>query len=741
VVLLDSGDPLNETYGNAPSASVVGRTLRAGSSSVDGKALVLAAVDIVDLIGQTVALKRRGAKYIGLCPFHKEKSPSFNVDPGKQYFHCFGCKKGGNAIDFVIERDRVEFKDALHSLAEAYKVELPKFGGSKEKSGERQQLLEANASAVVFFENLLSSTDIGQVARDYLTSRGFTDESIKRFHLGVAVDSWDALVRGPLARKFNPQLLVTAGLAKARNGRDGNPDPSAGVYDTFRNRLMFPIRDDMGRTIAFGGRVLPGSEDPAKYLNSPETPLFSKSRCCYGLDLAKRRITETRVVAVVEGYTDVVMAHQYGASNVVSVLGTALTEQHVSLLRRFADKIVLLFDPDSAGDLAVNRAVELFLTQPIEIQIATLPEDLDPDEFLLKYGVEGFDKVLSGAQDALSYKWTQLSRDFRETGDLTSQQKAVSAYLDVLSQARGSGPVDSIRWGSALSRVSRLTEIPVDELHKRFKNVKGPARIVHSRATVRGTSSSSARASVFREGVEVFEHDVTVPPRVTTAQDRAECWILSALLAHPEKWNAVQTALNVDEFQDATRRRLAEIYWAHQTDEGEPVFAEFLGTLRDQAASELEADALCQVALDLMDESEHLLEVDQALNDAVQHFKRHREQKKEFKLYAQLRRSSGSGQNDSSAGSSLPSSASSDEFHPDREPDDLGNELPDDITERMLPTDADESPVNGSKTTVIGSKLPVKVSEGKTEAELFVEFVKKNTPSLHRLGPVRRAGS
>ncbi len=722
MVSLDSGDPLNETYGNAPSASVVGRTLRAGSSSVDGKALVLAAVDIVDLIGQTVALKRRGAKYIGLCPFHKEKSPSFNVDPGKQYFHCFGCKKGGNAIDFVIERDRVEFKDALHSLAEAYKVELPKFGGSKEKSGERQQLLEANASAVVFFENLLSSTDTGQVARDYLTSRGFTDESIKRFHLGVAVDAWDALVRGPLARKFNPQLLVTAGLAKARNGRDGNPDPSAGVYDTFRNRLMFPIRDDMGRTIAFGGRVLPGSEDPAKYLNSPETPLFSKSRCCYGLDLAKRRITETRVVAVVEGYTDVVMAHQYGASNVVSVLGTALTEQHVSLLRRFADKIVLLFDPDSAGDLAVNRAVELFLTQPIEIQIATLPEDLDPDEFLLKYGVEGFDKVLAGAQDALSYKWSQLSRDFRETGDLTSQQKAVSAYLDVLSQARGSGPVDSIRWGSALSRVSRLTEIPVDELHKRFNNVKTPARVVNTKATVRGVSSVVARATVI------------------TGQDRAECWILSALLAHPEKWNAVQTALNVDEFQDATRRRLAEIYWAHQTDEGEPVFAEFLGTLRDQAASESEADALCQVALDLMDESEHLLEVDQALNDAVQHFKRHREQKKEFKLYAQLRRSSGSGQNDALAGSLLPLSSSS-EMHPDPEPDDLGNVLPDDIDESLLPTDGDERPVNGSKASVSGSKLPAKVPEERTEADLFAEFVKKNTPSLHRLGPVRRAGS
>src|SRR6185295_16320027 len=191
----------------------------------------------------------------------------------------------------------------------------------------------------------------------------------------------------------------------------------------------FPIRDESARIIAFGGRVMPGSEDPAKYLNSPETPLFSKSRSIFGLDLARQKIVETRTVAVVEGYTDVVMAHQYGATNVVSVLGTAMTEPHVVVLRRFADKIVLLFDADTAGDLAVNRAVELFLTQPVEIAIASMPDGVDPDEYLMQHGVDAFERLLTEAQDALAYKWKQLVREFEAKDDLTGQQKAIQRYL------------------------------------------------------------------------------------------------------------------------------------------------------------------------------------------------------------------------------------------------------------------------------------------------------------------------
>jgi len=595
----------------------------AGRSS-DFKSAVLSATNLVDLIGRTVSLKKRGKNYIGLCPFHSEKTPSFNVDPTRQYFRCFGCGAKGNAIDFVIQRDRVEFIDALKQLGQAAGLEMPQFGQTKEKQSQRTALLDANSAAGVFFEKLLANPQSGAAARDYLDSRGFSADSIRKFQIGVALDSWDALLK-EVGRKFAPPLLHAAGLVKARE--NGN-----GFYDTFRNRLMFPIRDEQGRVIAFGGRVMPGSQDPAKYLNSPETPVFSKSRCVYGLDLARQKIVESRIVAVVEGYTDVVMAHQFGATNVVSILGTAMTPQHVAILRRYADKIVLLFDPDAAGDNAMNRAVELFLTQPIEIMIAQLPEDLDPDEYLLKYGVETFDAVLSNASDALTYKWKQLVRQFNQSGDdLTGQQKAVEQYLELLASARGSGPVDSLRWGSALARVSRLTDIPVDELNRRFKAkpsapkprpmVPVVEQPVQDYAESPEPEMEQAPALVRKTGPD-------------NARDRAERWILAILLAEPGRWYEVQNTMSVKDFTDPVRKNLADAYWLFQREEGEPVFNEFVGTLREPAAADL--------AVELIEEFDSMADPAAQLSQAIAYLAEVREREEQQKHLAELRRTNAS---------------------------------------------------------------------------------------------------
>ena len=411
----------------------------------DFKAQVLQATDIVQLIGQSVALKRQGKDFVGRCPFHQEKTPSFHVSPAKQFYHCYGCKKHGNAIDFVIERDRVDFKEAMVLLGRQAGIEMPHFGASKEHASERQMLLDAHSATCLFFEKLLTHEQIGAAARAYLDKRGFNAESIKRFRIGLAPDSWNGLLTSAVGKKFSPRQLELAGLAKANQRGDG-------YYDTFRNRLIFPIRDEGGRIIAFGGRKM-REEDEPKYLNSPETALFSKSRCIFGLDLARQRIIETGTVAICEGYTDTVMAHQFGASNVVSIMGTGMTEQHLGMLRRFANRIVLLFDGDSAGEAAVDRVVELFLRHPVEIAIATMPQGLDPDEYLLQHGAEAFEKLLAGATDALEYKWRTLARHMvTEKGDLTGQQKAVQQYLELLSSARGGGPVDNMRWGAALAR-------------------------------------------------------------------------------------------------------------------------------------------------------------------------------------------------------------------------------------------------------------------------------------------------
>jgi DNA primase len=580
----------------------------------DYKSQVLSAIDIVELIGGTVALKRRGKDYVGLCPFHQEKTPSFHVVPAKQYFRCFGCKEGGNAIDFVMKRDRIEFVDALNLLGERAGIDRPHSGEAKQKRGEKQALLDMQSAACAFFEKMLSDPAQGKAARAYLEERKINAESIQRFQIGFAPDAWDGLLKGPVGRKFQPTQLALGGLLKPRQQGEG-------FYDTFRNRLMFPIRDENARVIAFGGRVMPGSEDPAKYLNSPETPLFSKSRSVFGIDLARQKMVETRTAVVVEGYTDVIVAHQFGASNVVSPLGTALTEQHVKMLRRFVDRIVLLFDADAAGDTAVDRAVGLFLTQPIEIAIASMPQGVDPDEYLLQNGVEAFQSLIDGATDALSYKWKRLVREFNENGgDLTGQQRAVEAYLEQLASARGSGPVDAIRWGSALARVSRLTDIPTDELNRRFRARKQPSR------------GPVVQAVAGQEEAQAFAAE---PPKRLTAQDRAERWILGILLLQPARWLEVQRTVHPSDFGVERHRALAEIYWNHQRDEGEPVFNEFLGGLQEPALKDL--------AMQAVDEVEAFTEPERVLAEGLEYLNRVRRVREEQKLVASSRRTSDSG--------------------------------------------------------------------------------------------------
>jgi len=575
----------------------------------DARSRVLQATDIVQLISQTVALKRAGRNYIGLCPFHQEKTPSFNVNPSKQYFRCFGCKASGTAFDFVMLRDRVEFIDAMKTLAAAANIELPRHGVSKEKTGEKQLLLEAHSAAASVFEKYLADPQIGAAAREYLEKRGFEASAIQAFQIGLVPDGWDNLIRHPLMKKYPPALLATAGLAKTRDTGDGH-------YDVFRNRLIFPIRDENARIIAFGGRKM-REEDNPKYLNSPETPLFSKSRCVFGLDLARKRIVETRTVAIVEGYTDVVMAHQYGCTNVVATLGTAMKEQHLTVLRRFADRIVLLFDADAAGDSAVDRAVELFLIHPVEIAIATMPDGLDPDEFLMKFGADAFDALLANAADALTYKWKQVMSRLKDNEGLTARQEAVENYFAPIAAATKSGKVDSIRWGAIRLRMEKHTGLTANEINQRFRKEQTKPKFGQPR-TPAEVAADEPSQPVRRKG----------PPN---AQDRAEQWILGILLNEPNRWQKVQQDVRLGDFQDADRRELAVRLWDHQRHEGETVLNEFLGFL--------ERPELVELAIDLSQQAEQLTEIEQTLKDATEHLKRAQNKLEERQLVADLRRS------------------------------------------------------------------------------------------------------
>jgi DNA primase len=488
---------------------------------------------------------------------------------------------------------------------------MPRGGGASQKPGERQMLFEILSAAGAFFSRSLEHPQQGQAARDYLLQRGINGDSVRKFQIGYAPDAWDGLLRGPIGRKYSAELLILAGMIKKRE--------TGGFYDSFRNRLMFPIRDDSGRVIAFGGREMPGANAPPKYLNSAETPVFVKSRNLFGLDLAKQKIVETRTAIVVEGYTDVVMAHQFGASNVVSPLGTAVNEQHVGVLRRLADRIVFLFDADSAGDAAVDRAVGLFLTQEIDIAVAAMPQGQDPDEFLLANGVDAFNKVISASSDALLYKWKQLLHRFNASGDsLTGQQKAVEEYLGVLAAARGSGPVDSIRWGRALAQVSRLTEISADDLNQRFRSTRKAPRPTDTRATVQEPAPAQSVEPALPVG------------RRLSARETAERRLLGVLLLEPSRWHDVQKKVALEDFVDELHLRLAQTYWGHQQDEGEPVFNECLGLLEDENLREL--------AILAIQEIEGLAEAQILLDEAISFFQEARHGAEQRRLLAEVQR-------------------------------------------------------------------------------------------------------
>jgi DNA primase len=591
--------------------------------SGDLKAQVLSAIDIVQLISQTVALKKVGKDFKGLCPFHQEKTPSFKVSPQRQAFYCFGCKASGNAIDFVIKRDRVEFKEALESLAQAAGIEVPRFGSGAVRAGEKQALIDAHSAAATFFENLLNSPQ-GIAARQYLTTRGFTPESLKQFRVGLAPDAWDALLRGPVGRKFGPQVLATAGLVKARE--------TGGFYDTFRHRIIFPIRNETGQIIAFGGRIVPGSADPAKYLNSPETPLFSKSKTLFGIHLAAQRINQTQSAAVVEGYTDVVMAHQYGASNVVSPLGTALTADHVRMIRRKgADRVVLIFDGDAAGERAATNALNLFITQDVQLAVAEMPDGLDPDEFLLRHGAQGFERLLAGAADALDYAWKQLQRQYvsSETdGDLAGQQRAAREYLDLLGDARSSGTIDPVRWGAVIARVSKLTEIPAEELHRRFGKARKPAHrrpnIPNSQPVAAGGVDHGGAASTAPEAAVDEQETIELPG----GQELAERQVMGILLAEPGLWHRVQMVLRPGQMLHPRIRTVAQSFWSHQRDEGEPVLAEFLDLLEP---------GLKTLAIELVDAADDMNDRLAVLDGALAYLKDSSQKRENHKRLAALR--------------------------------------------------------------------------------------------------------
>jgi len=362
---------------------------------------VLDRSNIVELISSYVPLKRTGRNYKAPCPFHPEKTPSFIVSADKQIFHCFGCGVGGNALSFVMQYEKVNFREALEILAQRSGIALPEpekndFQRSKEDTAKNLYALYEAASGF-FHANLMNSTE-AQSTRAYLQKRGISKETAQNFRLGYSMQGWDTLMKFLKSKNNSLSLIEKSGLVAAKE--------SSGYYDRFRNRLMFPIVDIKERTVAFGARVLDNSLP--KYINSPETPIYSKSKNLYGLILAKDEIRKKDQVIVVEGYLDMILPFETGIKNIVASLGTALTVEQIHLIKRYTNHVVMLYDADLAGQLATMRALELLIKEDIDVRIASLPKGHDPDTYARQFGKDKFLEMIDQAKPIFDYKLAYL---------------------------------------------------------------------------------------------------------------------------------------------------------------------------------------------------------------------------------------------------------------------------------------------------------------------------------------------
>ena len=385
---------------------------------------VRAAANIVDVVGSHVSLRKRGKNYLGLCPFHGEKEPSFTVSDEKQIFHCFGCGASGSVFDFLMRSRNLSFAEAVKELANRFSIPLPQrqeTGREKRMRELAERLRHVNELAAAYFNQVLLDENTGAMALTYLQSRGMGPEIIQDFQLGYAPQSWDGLKRYLLGRKVDLKTAVQAGLLVKKSERD--------CYDRFRHRLMFPIKDMRGRTVAFGGRAL-DEENPPKYLNSPETPIFHKGRTLYGLATAREACRRHKEALVVEGYFDLLALYNQGFQHVVAPLGTALTLHHVRLLSRLAPQAVLVFDGDQPGMRAAMRSLELFLREKVPARLLALPEGMDPDDFLAEKGREPFASLLEEARPLMEIFLEQSLAEY--DGSVEGRLKVVRQVTPML---------------------------------------------------------------------------------------------------------------------------------------------------------------------------------------------------------------------------------------------------------------------------------------------------------------------
>lgn len=498
--------------------------------------------NLVEVIGTHIALEPKGREHMGLCPFHDDHSPSMAVVTHKSqsFYKCHSCGASGDVFSFLENYLKIDFAEALEMLAERAGITLSSRRSSHEdrqRRSMRERIRLSNDAATTFFQKALAHPEHGQMARDTIEARGISSDMVEAFQIGCAPSGWDQLLKTLGNRNEAIESALAAGLLRARTSSDGH-------YDYFRNRLVFPICNESGQPIAFGGRIL-DEEDNPKYLNSPETELFQKGQTLYGLNLARKSIMDSSIAVVAEGYTDVIACHQAGFRNVVGTLGTAMTDEHARLLSRIANTVILLFDGDEAGQRAAERALEVMLHHPVDIQVCILPDCMDPADLLHQPdGENRFREFLDKSEDVLRYVLQRFERSLSKQDSMSGRQQTLEAFVNELGRL-GLTRVQGLRRSLMLNRLADLMQVSLGTIETMLAGAASPSRPA---ANDPPPMNPLVDTSVF----------TTSDRTLTRGRQLAEKEYLAVLLFEPEAASREGTALlPLDCFLDERTRLLA----------------------------------------------------------------------------------------------------------------------------------------------------------------------------------------
>ncbi len=531
---------------------------------------LIARSDIVDVVGSYVQLTRKGSNLFGLCPFHSEKTGSFSVSPDKQIFYCFGCKKGGGVVNFIMEEENLPFPDAVRFLAKRAGMEVPEEDGDREAGRRRARLLELNRDAARFYHQLLQQPE-GQAVRDYLSRRQITRQTAVKFGMGASPDAWDVLLTAMTKKGYAKSELLEAGLVVQNR--------SGGLYDKFRNRLMLPVIDTRGDVVAFGSRVLDKSEP--KYMNSSETPVYAKRRVLYGLNLAKK--TKRPNIILCEGNLDIVTLHQAGFDNAVASMGTALTVEQTRLLSRFTKELVLCYDNDNAGKIATERALQILSGSEFSVKVLQLPRRLvdgayvkqDADDFIKLQGAGAFERLLSGSENGVEFRMAQVAGKY----DLGSDESRI-AYCEEVSELLASLP-SAVEREIYTARAAEAAKITPDAMKLEVQRAAKRRLAREKRAELRKELNPAAQLQPRERGLR-YEN---------LRSARAEEGVLR-LLTMDESLFPGQPPLTEDQFSSPLLGKVFRLLWQAKEEGRSVTVASLAGALTREEMNHV--SAVCQ---------------------------------------------------------------------------------------------------------------------------------------------------